>query len=360
MGDRSFGKGSVQTILPMNLGDKTVGVKLTTARSSRPRAARFRPAASNPTSTSTTRPSGTIRPSRCVRRTSRTTSRTIRRTRSPTTRSPYDDADENRVARLPLLLRRRQGLAAPAGDPSLEGRNRRNIETSRSADEGREEAHRGRKKARDEKAKLEAEKKKAEKDAKSNDKSTEKSADKTEKKTEGSDPEALIPQHPKAFRNGSAQKEGGAVSSFHFINPPARKPHTMTLGASSKNDSPDKRLPNLVPRDATASPARISSSWGRGPGLPRAHVPRRLGRVPHHRGGPRHGLHLQPSRQLIHGDDALGMNKALNASRTLPRLNPALDVRAIPFVLEGERLLRPCVRPTSCSTARTTSRPATR
>lgn len=45
------------------------------------------------------------------------------------------------------------------------------------------------------------------------------------------------------------------------------------------------------------------------------------------------------SRQLIHGDDALGMNKALNASRTLPRLNPALDVRAIPFVLEGERLL---------------------
>ncbi len=32
MGDRSFGKGSVQTILPMNYGDKTVGVKLTTAR----------------------------------------------------------------------------------------------------------------------------------------------------------------------------------------------------------------------------------------------------------------------------------------------------------------------------------------
>ena len=32
MGDRSFGKGSVQTILPMSFGDKTVGVKLTTAR----------------------------------------------------------------------------------------------------------------------------------------------------------------------------------------------------------------------------------------------------------------------------------------------------------------------------------------
>lgn len=32
MGDRSFGKGSVQTILPMRFGDKTVGVKLTTAR----------------------------------------------------------------------------------------------------------------------------------------------------------------------------------------------------------------------------------------------------------------------------------------------------------------------------------------
>lgn len=44
------------------------------------------------------------------------------------------------------------------------------------------------------------------------------------------------------------------------------------------------------------------------------------------------------SRQLIHGDDALGMNKALNAARTLPRFNPAVDVRAIPFVLEGERL----------------------
>ncbi len=32
MGDRSFGKGSVQTILPMKFGGKTVGVKLTTAR----------------------------------------------------------------------------------------------------------------------------------------------------------------------------------------------------------------------------------------------------------------------------------------------------------------------------------------
>ena len=32
MGDRSFGKGSVQTILPMRFEDKTVGVKLTTAR----------------------------------------------------------------------------------------------------------------------------------------------------------------------------------------------------------------------------------------------------------------------------------------------------------------------------------------
>lgn len=32
MGDRSFGKGSVQTILPMKFGDKTVAVKLTTAR----------------------------------------------------------------------------------------------------------------------------------------------------------------------------------------------------------------------------------------------------------------------------------------------------------------------------------------
>lgn len=32
MGDRSFGKGSVQTILPMTYGDKAVGVKLTTAR----------------------------------------------------------------------------------------------------------------------------------------------------------------------------------------------------------------------------------------------------------------------------------------------------------------------------------------
>lgn len=32
MGDRSFGKGSVQTILPMTFGGKTVGVKLTTAR----------------------------------------------------------------------------------------------------------------------------------------------------------------------------------------------------------------------------------------------------------------------------------------------------------------------------------------
>jgi carboxyl-terminal processing protease len=32
MGDRSFGKGSVQTILPMTFDGKTVGVKLTTAR----------------------------------------------------------------------------------------------------------------------------------------------------------------------------------------------------------------------------------------------------------------------------------------------------------------------------------------
>jgi len=32
LGDRSFGKGSVQTILPMTFGEKTVGVKLTTAR----------------------------------------------------------------------------------------------------------------------------------------------------------------------------------------------------------------------------------------------------------------------------------------------------------------------------------------
>ena len=32
MGDRSFGKGSVQTIFPMKYGDETVGVKLTTAR----------------------------------------------------------------------------------------------------------------------------------------------------------------------------------------------------------------------------------------------------------------------------------------------------------------------------------------
>ena len=32
LGDRSFGKGSVQTILPMTFGDKTVAVKLTTAR----------------------------------------------------------------------------------------------------------------------------------------------------------------------------------------------------------------------------------------------------------------------------------------------------------------------------------------
>lgn len=32
MGDRSFGKGSVQTILPMKFADKTVAVKLTTAR----------------------------------------------------------------------------------------------------------------------------------------------------------------------------------------------------------------------------------------------------------------------------------------------------------------------------------------
>lgn len=32
LGDRSFGKGSVQTILPMSFGEKTVGVKLTTAR----------------------------------------------------------------------------------------------------------------------------------------------------------------------------------------------------------------------------------------------------------------------------------------------------------------------------------------
>ena len=32
LGNRSFGKGSVQTILPMKTGDKTVGVKLTTAR----------------------------------------------------------------------------------------------------------------------------------------------------------------------------------------------------------------------------------------------------------------------------------------------------------------------------------------
>lgn len=32
MGDRSFGKGSVQTILPMSFGETTVGIKLTTAR----------------------------------------------------------------------------------------------------------------------------------------------------------------------------------------------------------------------------------------------------------------------------------------------------------------------------------------
>ncbi len=32
MGDRSFGKGSVQTVLPMSFGEKTVAVKLTTAR----------------------------------------------------------------------------------------------------------------------------------------------------------------------------------------------------------------------------------------------------------------------------------------------------------------------------------------
>lgn len=44
------------------------------------------------------------------------------------------------------------------------------------------------------------------------------------------------------------------------------------------------------------------------------------------------------SRQLIHGDDALDMNKALSAERTLPRFNPAVEVHAIPFTLDGDRL----------------------
>lgn len=45
------------------------------------------------------------------------------------------------------------------------------------------------------------------------------------------------------------------------------------------------------------------------------------------------------SRQLVHGDDALDMNKALSAQRTLPRYNPALEVTAVPFMLEDERLM---------------------
>lgn len=84
LGDRSFGKGSVQTILPMTFGEKTVGVKLTTARYYTRRGVRFKPAVLNPTSMWTTRPKATSRPFRFVRQIWLTTLPISRTPKSPT------------------------------------------------------------------------------------------------------------------------------------------------------------------------------------------------------------------------------------------------------------------------------------
>ena len=74
LGDRSFGKGSVQTILPMTFGEKTT----------RRRGVRFKPAVLNPTSMWTTRPKATSRPSRFVRQIWLTTLPISRTPKSPT------------------------------------------------------------------------------------------------------------------------------------------------------------------------------------------------------------------------------------------------------------------------------------
>lgn len=87
MGDRSFGKGSVQTILPMTFGDKTVGVKLTTARYYTPSGRSIQPRASFPTCSWTTPPSATIPPSRSANPIFRTTSSTKTRAKRKRRRS---------------------------------------------------------------------------------------------------------------------------------------------------------------------------------------------------------------------------------------------------------------------------------
>lgn len=64
MGDRSFGKGSVQTIMPMKFGDKTVAVKLTTARYYTPSGRSIQAKGIIPTSMWTTPRRATTLPSR--------------------------------------------------------------------------------------------------------------------------------------------------------------------------------------------------------------------------------------------------------------------------------------------------------
>lgn len=49
------------------------------------------------------------------------------------------------------------------------------------------------------------------------------------------------------------------------------------------------------------------------------------------------------SRQLLHGADALGLNKAESACRTLPRFNPLLKAEAVPFRMESLEALLPLV-----------------
>ena len=73
MGDRSFGKGSVQTIMPMKFGDKTVAVKLTTARYYTPSGRSIQAKGIIPDIYVDDTPRATTPPSRFARPTSRTT-----------------------------------------------------------------------------------------------------------------------------------------------------------------------------------------------------------------------------------------------------------------------------------------------
>ncbi len=185
MGDRSFGKGSVQTILPMNLGDKTVGVKLTTARYFTPSGRSIQARGIEPDFYVDDTPVGNY-PTFQVREADLSHHlANDQKDAKPDDTLPYDDADETESPDYHYFFGDDKDWQLQQAIRHLKGET---VETSKLRGQPMKVAKKliaERKKARDEKAKLEAEKKKAEKDAKSNDKSTEKSADKTEKKTEG-------------------------------------------------------------------------------------------------------------------------------------------------------------------------------